>query len=202
MDQARSDLEFELNDKKQELEEARERLNTLTNDAARHDDVLRALRKDVEAKGKTIEALSLESSKTKEDNKAKTAEVKELRLRNEEISTKLQAHIENQKSIEERERQKVQDLISDKDTTIFDLKTQAIEKEREIKLLKVDQQAKALDIQEKLNQIYKLEEELGETKMNLNYIERDYKRQEDGMASKLKELDKLYKENENFKTQL
>lgn len=38
--------------------------------------------------------------------------------------------------------------------------------------------------------------------MNLNYVERDYKRQEDGMGSKLKELDKLYKENETLREEL
>lgn len=50
--------------------------------------------------------------------------------------------------------------------------------------------------------MFKIESDLQETKLNLNYIERDFKRQEDGMGSKLKEMDKLYKDNETLREEL
>ena len=49
---------------------------------------------------------------------------------------------------------------------------------------------------------FKLETDLSETKLQLNYIERDFKRQEEGMGTKLKEMDRLYKENETLREEL
>ena len=58
------------------------------------------------------------------------------------------------------------------------------------------------ELQVRYEKIFKLETELNETKLSLNYIERDFKRQEDGLNLKMKEMDKMFKENEALREEL
>ena len=107
-----------------------------------------------------------------------------------------------QKVFADRERAKVQGLLNTNEQTIQKQNVEISELNAKIMMQEHTITVRDNQLQEKQQQIFKVEGELAETKLNLGYVERDFKRQEDGMGAKLKEMDRLYKENETLREEL
>ena len=107
-----------------------------------------------------------------------------------------------QKVFADRERAKVQNLLSGNEQTIHKQSVEISNLNAKIMMQEHSINVRDNQLQERQQQIFKVEGELAETKLNLGYVERDFKRQEDGMGEKLKEMDRLYKENETLREEL
>ncbi|CDW91589.1 UNKNOWN [Stylonychia lemnae] len=202
LDTVRTDLEFELNDKKAELEEVKDRVNTLFVQIRQSENQIEAYKLQAETKQKEAAESNDLMQKYRKDKNDIEIELIDLKSISKDLQEQVDKFKKEQKSIEDREKAKVQFLLDQKDEELLRVKGMIGAKDLKIEELNDDIGQRDSTLAEKSAHIFKIEQELAETKLNLSYVERDFKRQEDGMGSKLKEMDKLYKENETLREEL